>query len=286
MKKGDLKSKIFVDGGDPDETREAKKLLGFVDGQTTNPTLISKNPDVQKRLDSGKKFTEKEAYKFYREVVEELAKITEGPISIEVYADHSTPYEKMLAQGREMFTWIPNAYVKFPTTKEGLKAASTVVKEGLRVNMTLCFSQEQAAAVYAATLGTKEPAFVSPFVGRFDDRGENGMGLIENILKMYEKGDGHVLALTASVRNVAHLLYAIKLGSPLITAPFKVIKDWSEKGLTLPDENFGYNPKGLKPIPYKEIPLDKTWTEYNIQHDLTDTGIKRFSEDWNQLVQN
>src|SRR3990172_3044926 len=182
VQKGSLKSKILIEGGDPQESREAKKLLGFIDGQTTNPTLISKNPIVQKRLSEGKKFTEKEAYQFYKEVVVELAEITDGPISIEVYADHDTSAEKMLSQRRKMFTWIPNAYVKFPTTKAGLEAASQAVKEGIRVNMTLCFSQDQAAAVYAATEGTKEPAFVSPFVGRLDDRGENGMSLIENIL--------------------------------------------------------------------------------------------------------
>ena len=216
----------------------------------------------------------------------ELAEITDGPISIEVYADHDTSAEKMLSQGRKMFTWIPNAYIKFPTTKEGLRAASQAVKEGLRVNMTLCFSQEQAAAVYAATAGTKEPAFVSPFVGRLDDRGEDGMSLIENILEMFEKGDGHVLTLTASARSLNHLLYAIKLKSPLITIPFKVFEEWAGKNFPLPDRNFEYNPKGLKKIPYKEIPLNKPFDQYNIRHDLTDAGIEKFSDDWNQLVQN
>src|SRR3990167_4401030 len=107
MRQQNLKSKIFIDGGDPQESREAEKLLGFIDGQTTNPTLISKSPIVQKRLSEGKKFTESEAYQFYKEVVVELSKITDGPISIEVYADKNTPAEKMLKQGTEMFTWIP-----------------------------------------------------------------------------------------------------------------------------------------------------------------------------------
>ena len=90
--------------------------------------------------------------------------------------------EDMLPQGREMFSWIPNAHIKFPTSHEGLKAADQAVQEGLRVNLTLCFSQEQAAAVYAATKGAKKgDVFVSPFIGRLDDRGENGMDLIANI---------------------------------------------------------------------------------------------------------
>ncbi len=98
-----------------------------------------------------------------------------------------------------MFSWIPNAHVKFPTSREGLEAAGRAVKEGLRVNMTLCFTQEQAAAVYSATAGAKKgDVFISPFIGRLDDRGENGMDLIENIQKMYGTGDGHVEVLTAS----------------------------------------------------------------------------------------
>jgi len=156
----------------------------------------------------------------------------------------------MLAQGREMFSWIPNAHIKFPTTHEGLTAAEHAIKEGMRINMTLCFSQEQAAAVYAATGGAqKGQVFVSPFVGRLDDRGGNGMTLIENILKMYKNSDGHVEVLTASVRTLEHFLYAIALGSDIITAPFKILKEWGEKGLPMPDENFIYNQKGLRPIP-------------------------------------
>ena len=182
MKKISISSKIFIDGGDFEETQEVKNLLGFVDGQTTNPTLISQNPIVKARIKKGEKFTKREAYHFYKKVVEKIAKITSGPISIEVYADQNTKAEEMLNQAKEMVKWIPNAYIKLPITKEGLKAANLATKEDIPVNMTLCFSQEQAAAVYAATKGTKRPVFVSPFVGRLDDRGENGMDLVKNIL--------------------------------------------------------------------------------------------------------
>src|SRR3989344_909760 len=198
-----LKSKIFLDGGDPDETREMKALLGFLDGQTTNPTLISKNPEAKIRMERGEKFTKKELLGFYRAVVQEISRIIpEGSVSVEVYADKNTGADEMFAQGKEMFSWIPNAHIKFPITKEGLAAAERAAKDGMRVNMTLCFTQEQAAAVYAATQGAvKGQVFVSPFVGRLDDRGENGMQLIENIVRMYQNGDGHVEVLTASVRN-------------------------------------------------------------------------------------
>jgi transaldolase len=100
-------------------------------------------------------------------------------VSIEVFADLDTSAERMLAQGEEMFSWIPNAYIKYPCTREGLRAAEPSVRKNIRMNMTLCFSQEQAAAVYAATKGSREPVYLSPFVGRLDDRGENGMHVRE-----------------------------------------------------------------------------------------------------------
>jgi transaldolase len=191
----------------------------------------------------------------------------------------------MLKQGKEMFSWIANAHVKFPTTHEGLKAAEQAVKAGMRVNMTLCFSQEQAAAVYAATRGAqKGQVFVSPFIGRLDDRGENGMDLIGNTECMYARGDGHVEVLTASVRSIEHFLYALKLGSDIITAPYEVLKTWGEKGMPIPGDDYRYDARSLKPIPYKEITLDKKWENYDLRHELTAKGIDRFSEDWNKLI--
>jgi transaldolase len=286
MRPANLKTKIFLDGGDSGETRETINLLGFLDGQTTNPTLISKNPQARERIAKGERFSEKEILDFYRTVVKEISGlIPRGSISVEVYADISTPSERMLKQAKEMYSWIPNAHIKFPSATEGLKAAEQAVKQGMRVNMTLCFRQEQAAAVYAATLGAKKgDAFVSPFIGRLDDRGENGMDLISNILRMYGKGDGHVEVLTASVRNFDHLLYAIKLGSDIITAPFKVLKEWGEKGLPMPPDDYVYSPKDLRPIPYKDIDLLKKWQEYDISHELTVKGMEKFSADWNSLI--
>jgi transaldolase len=275
-----------LDGGDPEETREIIKILGFLDGQTTNPTLISRNPQAKQRLDRGERFERKETIGFYKSVVEEISSlIPKGSISVEVYADPSTRAEEMLGQGKEMFDWIPNAHIKFPSSEEGLKAAERAVGSGMRVNMTLCFSQEQAAAVYAATReGKKGGVFVSPFIGRLDDRGENGMDLIVNILKMYRKGDGHVEVLTASVRNLDHLLYAIKLGSDIITVPFKILKEWGEKGLPVPGGDYRYEIHGLKDIPYKDIDLRKDWREYDIHHELTTKGMESFSADWNALI--
>lgn len=284
MKKVITSSKIFIDGGDPEETKEAKKLLGFVNGQTTNPTLISRNPIVKEKIERGEKFSKEEINRFYKEVVNEIAQITEGPISVEVYADKNTKAEEMLNEARNLQKWTKSSYIKLPITKEGLKAAQKAVQEDIPVNMTLCFSQEQAAAVYSATKGAKQPVFISPFIGRLDDRGENGMSLVENILRMYKKGDGHILLLAASVRNLDHLLSAIKLSSPLITVPFKVIKEWAGKNFILPDENFSYPAAELKTIPYKEISLEKKWQDYMIDHELTEIGIEKFSFDWKSLI--
>lgn len=289
MKPKSLTTKIFLDGGDPNETKEIIRLLGFLDGQTTNPTHISKNPEVKKTIDRGKKFSQEEIFEFYKKVVKDISQlIPDGSISVEVYADKSTTFQEMLKQARQMFSWIHNAHIKFPTTKEGLRAASQAVKENMRVNMTLCFSQEQAAAVYGATKGAKKgQVFVSPFVGRLDDKGENGMDLILNILRMYKmskQGDGHVEVLTASVRNLWHLFYAIKLGSDIVTAPFTILKEWGDKGLPMPKDNFVYEAKDVKPIPYQEIDLSLDWQKFNVANELTDKGIERFSADWNNLL--
>ncbi|OPY67025.1 MAG: putative transaldolase [Syntrophorhabdaceae bacterium PtaU1.Bin034] len=286
MRPENLKTRIFLDGANPEETREAINILGFLDGQTTNPTLMSKNPGVRERLEKGEKFAREEITDYYRDVVRQIsAMIPKGSISIEVYADAVTTAEKMLEQGREMFGWIPNGHIKFPTSTEGLKAASQALKEGLRVNMTLCFSQDQAAAVYAATKGARrEEVFVSPFIGRLDDRGENGMDVIAHIIRMYRDGDGHVEVLTASVRNLDHILCAIQLGSDIITAPFNILKEWGEKRVFLPGPDYRYDPRGLKPIPYEEVDLVKDWRDYHIRHDLTDKGMEKFSQDWNSLI--
>jgi len=287
MKPQGLKTRIFLDSSDPDETRAAIDLLGFLDGQTTNPTLLSKHPEAQKRLRQGKKFQEAEVFSFYRDIVREIAEmIPSGSVSIEVNAGTLVSQEEMLRQGREMFSWIPNAHVKFPITKEGLAAAEIAVKEKMRVNMTLCFSQAQAAAVYAATRGAKKgDVFVSPFVGRLDDRGDNGMDLITNIVKMYGGGDGHVEVLTASVRSLDHFLFAIKLGSDIVTAPLEILQEWKGKGMPVSQTDFRYDAHGLQSIPYEEIDLSLPWSQFNISHELTRKGVERFSSDWNTLIQ-
>jgi transaldolase len=266
-----LKTRIFLDSGDPAETQEIISLLGFLDGQTTNPTLVSKNPYAQERLQSGDKFSKTEIYDFYKRVVSDIsAIIPDGSVSIEVYGDAETTADAMFAQGQDMFTWIPNAHVKYP-----IIAA---------VNMTLCFSQQQAAAVYAATKGAQPgQVFVSPFVGRLDDIGLNGMTFISNVLQMYNDSDKHAQVLTASARTMDHFMSALALGSDLITAPFCVLKAWGEAGMPVVD-SYRYDTSSLQDIPYETTDLALPWSSYNIQHDLTDKGLVRFAADWNALI--
>ncbi len=156
------KTKILLDGGDPEETQRVRDLLGFLDGQTTNPTYVAKNPSIQRQLKTGHKLSWNEQNEVYKHIVEAISPLVgEAGVSIEVFADFTTKAEQMLAQGKEMYSWIPNAYIKYPCIPEGMKAARMSVQDGMRVNMTLCFSQEQAAAVYAATKGAREPVYVS-----------------------------------------------------------------------------------------------------------------------------
>ncbi len=319
MKPAHLTTKIFLDSGDPEDTKKLLEKLGFLDGQTTNPSLVAKklmeNGTTLKLSQDGLLFE-------YRKIIEEISQlIPQGSVSIEVYADKNTLAEEMLSQGRDMFSWIPNAHIKFPTSTEGLKAAAAATREGIRVNMTLVFDIEQAAAIYAATqqpvdrpilspsadqqtrnespVVTEAPTltgkpgkslpgysdvFISPFVGRLDDRGENGMDLVKNIADLYKRGDGHVEILAASIRNMNHFLGAMAAGAHIITAPFGLIEEWAIDK-KVPDESFVYDTQNLSPIPSEPLNLNADWTTFDISHSLTDTGLEKFASDWNALIE-
>ena len=274
------KMKLLVDGGDPQETRRVKDLLGFVDGQTTNPSLIAKNPHIRELVASGHKLSSREEMDEYKKIVKTISPLVgDAGVSIEVFSDEKTGAQEMFAQGKEMFTWISNAYIKYPCTAEGLRAAQMSVSQGIRVNITLCFSQRQAAAVYAATQGTKEPAYVSPFVGRLDDIGQNGMDVVKNIKRMFSKGDGHVLVLAASIRSLEHLLCCFQLEAELATVPAKLLEQWANKNFPMPDNQFQYKSSG-KSTPYEELDLNQPWEAFDIQHELTRKGIEKFAADY------
>src|SRR4029077_8724678 len=215
--------------------------------------------------------------------------VGDADVSIEVFAELDTKAEEMLAQGEEMFSWIPNAYVKYTCTHEGLGAAELSVQRQIRVNMTLCFSQDQAAAVYAATTRSRETVYVSPCIGRLDDHGENVIDLIKNIKEMFKNGDGHVYVLAASIRHLDHLLASFAIGTELATVPAKELVEWATKDFPMPDKNFSYKAvdasgKPLKPIPYKALDLDRPWQSFDTAHELTTVGIQKFAADYRSTL--
>lgn len=281
-----LPSKIFIDGGEPEETRLANEMMlkhfgKPLDGQTTNPTLIAKN--LTARLE-GAKINQQQGIDEYRRIVNDISRIIpKGSISIQVFANLETGSEDMLKQARDRIHWIPNASIKFPATTEGLKAASIACQE-MPINITLVFSQSQGAAVYEATKDAKYPVFISPFVGRLDDRGECGMDVVSAIAKMYKFSDHHVQTLTASVRNLDHLLYALHLKSDIITVPFKVFKLWADGAFKQPEAEYEYPNGPLTKIPYRaDIKPGQPWEKYDISHDLTKKGVETFYSDWMKL---
>src|SRR6185437_9035937 len=150
------------------------------------PTLIASNPHIRELVASGQKLSKREEMKEYKRIVQTMSPLVgDAGVSIEVFADQNTTAQEMIDQGRDMFSWISNAYIKYPCTVQGLRAAQMSITQGIRVNITLCFSQQQAAAVYSATKGTKQRVYVSPFVGRLDDIGKNGMDVVKNIKQMF-----------------------------------------------------------------------------------------------------
>jgi transaldolase len=198
--------KFFIDTA---EVADIKDLAatGLVDGVTTNPSLVAK---------SGRNFIE---------VVAEICGIVPGPVSAEVA---STQYEPMLAEGRRLAKIAPNVTVKVPLTPDGLRVCKALSLEGTMVNVTLCFSAVQA--LLAAKAGA---SFISPFVGRLDDVGHDGMELIAEIVEIYRNYPSlHTQVLVASVRSPNHVIAAARLGAHVATLPPKLLRDLYKHPLT------------------------------------------------------
>ncbi len=197
--------KFFIDTANIDEIKEAA-ALGVLDGVTTNPSLVSKE---------GKDF---------RKLLDEILKIVDGPVSAEVI---STDYEGILKEGRDLAKIHKNIVVKIPLIKEGLKACKTLTSEGIKVNVTLCFSPTQA--ILAAKAGA---TYISPFVGRLDDISTSGMDLISQIVQIYRNYNYKTEVLVASVRHPLHVVEAALIGADVCTIPFNVIKKMFNHPLT------------------------------------------------------
>jgi transaldolase len=187
--------KFFIDTADVNEIREADSL-GILDGVTTNPTLISK---------TGRAF---------KETIEEICTIVKGPVSAEVV---STDTEGIIKEGRELAKIADNIVVKVPLIKDGLKAVKALTSEGIKVNVTLCFSSNQA--LLAAKAGG---TYISPFVGRLDDIGHTGMDVVDEIRTIYDNYDFDTEIIVASIRNPLHVRDAALMGADIVTVPFDV----------------------------------------------------------------
>lgn len=204
------------------DTAEMKEIetgleWGLVDGITTNPSLIAK------------------AGRPYLQTVKEIATLVPGPVSGEVLA---TEYDEILEQGRRLASLAENVVVKVPLIPAGLRAVKTFAQEGIKTNVTLCFSAAQA--LIAAKAGA---AYISPFVGRLDDVGEDGMELIDKVVTIYRSYGFDTQVLVASVRHPIHVVQSAMLGADVATLPFKVL-------------------------------------EQLYKHPLTDVGLERFLADW------
>ena len=214
--------RIFLDTANIDEIRQAAKL-GVVSGVTTNPSLVAK----EKRADM-------------KAVIREISSIVDGPISAEVL---SLEPQAMIREAREVSSWSPNVVVKIPMSASGLEAISILSKEGIRTNLTLCFSLNQAilGAIAGAT-------YVSAFVGRLDDAGHDGMQLVAEIVEVFDhyKERLKTQVVVASIRHPLHVVAAAKAGAHIATVPYNVLMQM-------------------------------------VKHPLTDIGISRFAEDWQRI---
>lgn len=208
--------KIFLDTANLEEIKDMYQL-GIVEGVTTNPSLVAK-----------------EGVDFHARI-KEIAEVVEGPISAEVIA---LDKDGMIKEARELARLAPNVVVKVPMTKEGLKAVSVLNKEGIKTNVTLIFSANQA--LLAANAGA---TYVSPFIGRLDDIGHDGMELIEDIVRIFDNYLIQTEIIAASVRHPLHFLEAMRAGAHIATVPAKVV-------------------------------------EQMILHPMTDKGIAAFLKDW------
>jgi len=214
--------RIFLDTANIDEIKRGARL-GIVSGVTTNPTLVSK-----------------EGLNDYKAIVKEICSIIPGPVSAEVVVEGT---QAMLEQAREIATWAPNVVIKIPSTIDGLEVISALARDNIKVNMTLCFSLNQA--LLGALAGA---AYVSPFVGRLDDVGHDGMQLVKDIVEVFRYYHLKTEVLAASIRHPLHCVVAAKAGAHIATVPFKVLVQM-------------------------------------MQHPLTDVGIARFLSDWKSVQQ-
>lgn len=280
-------TKFFLDSASPLDTAKALSVLGFLDGQTTNPSLVAKNPEVIKKIESGKKLNETQLLDFYKQIVIDISsQIPEGSVSIEVYADKNTSKIEILKQAETMYQWISNAHIKFPTIPNGLEAAIDFAKIGGRVNMTLGFSLDQALAVALAfSKSTNFQVFYSAFVGRLFDYGVNGIAVLQQVKEMYRKLETPVSLLAASFRTYQQVVEALDLKPEIITLPLNYIQELVKKDFTLAqNQRVNYTNLKIPAVLKFETVVDSK--DLNIDNEFVAIGLQKFSQDWKNMLQN
>ena len=198
--------RLFLDTANIEHIRHAASL-GVISGITTNPSLVAKEGSAD-----------------YKKVVLEICSIVDGPISAEVLSQETA---SIIAEAKEISAWSPNVVVKIPITTQGLEAISVLSREGVRVNLTLCFSLNQA--LLGALAGA---AYVSPFVGRLDDIASNGMQLVADIVDVFRRYNFSTEVIAASIRHPLHCVAAAKAGAHIATVPYRVLMQMIEHPMT------------------------------------------------------
>jgi len=296
-------TKFLLDSGDPEEYKEIQALAkdhgASIWGATTNPSLIAKKL-------AGKKISQDEAFRLQKGIVLEILTLVPGPVSAEVYADEKTTASEMIQQGKEIASWHDRVVVKLPTTLEGFRARTELRKESICINNTLVFSQQQIFAICLhEAISQKEfgptqdlqPPFISPFIGRLDDIGEDGISLVENGMKIKKlfslklpQSPLAIWMLASSLRSMRHMETMIEDQVELITAPGKVYKAYfykqhEEEEKSLTPLSYWSPPQNLLSIEsfenFFEV-IEKG--ELDITHPLTDKGIARFRDDWQAII--
>lgn len=295
-----MATKLLLDSGDPIEYKEisdlAKRNGTEIWGSTTNPSLIAKKL-------SGEKVSSQQAFELQKQIALDILKLVPGAVSAEVYADENTKAEEMIEQGKDIATWHKRIVVKLPTTFEGFKARTALRNKKIPVNNTLVFSLAQIYAICLhedimqkkyGPINNIYPPFISPFLGRLDDIGENGSDLLAHGMKIKGMVKSKLWMLEASVRSVEHFKKGFEVGSELITAPAKAYREY----FSLPAMN--HEPSSivnLKSIPYwqpsQELLEISSIDDFmsaleseklDINHQLTDKGLVRFAQDWKAIL--
>ncbi|NCS32062.1 transaldolase [bacterium] len=291
MKPAHITTNIYLDGGNPKETKLIVDTLGFLDGQTTNPAQIAK------ALKTGKIYSNEQLLVEYKNSVSLISQIIPGKLlSLEVYADESTTSQDIIDQAKHMSSWTPNTFIKIPCTAHGLKAAQSLTSQNVHVHISLVFTQEQAAASYSATTGAPiGGALVSPFEGCTVDTDVTSIDVITNIQKMLDsEGDEHMQVLMANIRDLEQFYYALYMGFDAVAVPFEILMQWHSDGMLIPGVDIPYDTfestneylhaQSIMNEVYENLDLEKDWTTFNISHPRTIEGLKKFSEEWNDLV--